>query len=98
MRLAFFVSGDKQSSCLVHFRAIAFCGKLPPLLTLTMTFPVARVRQSIFRTETTGSLTLSKGVRRASVLGVPEEIISTSTPYRAEWSGFNRSVNGSSAA
>ena len=52
----------------------------------------------MFRTDTIGTLTLIKGLRRASVLGVPEEIISTSTPYRAEWSGFNRSVNGSSAA
>ena len=51
----------------------------------------------MFRTDTTGTLTLINRVGRAGVSAVPEEIISTSRPYRAEWSGFNRSVNGSSA-
>jgi len=96
--VSFFVSGDKQSSCPVHFRASAFFGKLPSLLSLPMTFPGGPSSPVNVRTDTTGTQTLIKGFRRASLLAVPEEIISTSTPYRAEWSGINRSVNCSSAA
>ena len=36
--VGFFVSGDKQSSCPVHFRLTVCFGKLPPLLTLPMAF------------------------------------------------------------
>ena len=52
----------------------------------------------MFRTDTAGTPALNKGVRCASVPAVPEGTISTSTPYRAEWPGINRFMNGSSAA
>ena len=63
-----------------------------------MTFCDGRVRQSMFRTDTTGTPTRIKRVHRASVSAVPEGIISTSAHYRTEWSGITRSVNGSNAA
>ena len=52
----------------------------------------------MFDADTTGTPTLIKGVRRASVSAVPEETISILTHYRAEWPEINRSVNDSSAA
>ena len=54
--------------------------------------------QLMFRTDTTGTLTLNKHVRRASVPAVPEGTISTSAHYRTESSGIIFSVNGFSAA
>ena len=47
-----------------------------------MTFPLDRVRKSMFRTDITGTPTRSKGVHRASVPVVAEEIISTAAPPR----------------
>jgi hypothetical protein len=41
--VGFFVYGDKQSSCPVHFRAAAFLEKLPPLLPLQMVLPEGAV-------------------------------------------------------
>jgi hypothetical protein len=86
--VGFFVSGYKQSSCPVHFRAAAFPGKLPPLLPLPMIFPAGRVCQSMFLTDTAGTLTLIKCVRRAGVPAVPEGTIKM--PHRDSWIIFNK--------
>jgi hypothetical protein len=55
-----FVSEYKQSSGPVHFRAAACFCKLSPLLPLPMLSQRGCARQSMFRTDTTGTLTLSK--------------------------------------
>ena len=58
----------------------------------------ARVRQPIFRTDTTGTPRLNKLIRRASVPAVPEETLETSTHYHAECLGIARSLNDYIAA
>ena len=83
MRLAFLFSGTNSPRARSISELLLFSESFPPLLPLTMTFPVTRVRQSMFWTDTTGTPTRIKRAQRASVPVVPEEIISTPR-YRAE--------------
>ena len=47
--VGFFVSGDKQSSCPIYFRVVAFSGKLPFTSSLIVaSSQVGRVLQSKF--------------------------------------------------
>jgi hypothetical protein len=84
MRLAFLFSGTNSPRARSISGLPLFSESFPPLLPLTMTFPVIRVRQSMFLTDTTGTPTGIKRAHRASVPVVPEEIISK-LRYRAEW-------------
>ena len=58
----------------------------------------ARVRQPMFRTDTTRTPRLNKLIRRTSVPAVLAETLDTSKHYRAEWLGIARSLNGYIAA
>lgn len=56
----------------------------PHFLPLSIAFPASRVRQSMVRTGTAGTPTLSKPDHRAGVLSVPDGTISFAPPYRAK--------------